>query len=313
MAGGFMDKGKKKLIIVISVVLVSLIAIAAIVVAVVKKKNSYRVIKVYEVKGDAYVKRNGIDDLKAYDNMLLESGDTVVLKKGEMTLKLDDDKYVYVEEGTEFILVAEGTKKDSRTKIQLNKGSITNEIDNKLSRDSSYEINTPNSTMAVRGTIFRVSVYEDDNHTVYTRVSVFDGNVATSLVYSDGKVNSDEVNVQKSKEVIIYQDDKNTDYVGDIRDIDYSDLPPEVIELLIEIIDKGTELDISRDELKEYISKYTGDCTVTFVYKGNEFGTQTVRAGECAKKPTLMPAPGGGWDYDFTEPVYKDITINWVE
>lgn len=308
-----MDKKKKKLILILSIAAVLIITAIITVVLVTKKKDSYRVIKVYEINGNAYVKRDGIDDLKVYDNMLLESGDTVALESGSMTLKLDDDKYVYVEEGTEFVLIAEGSKADSRTKIQLNRGAITNEIDNKLSQDSSYEINTPNSTMAVRGTIFRVYVYEDDNHTIFTKVSVFDGKVTTALAFSDGKVSQEQVDVQMGKEVIIYQDDKETDYVEGVREIDYSELPPEIIELLIELIDNGTQLGISKDELEEYITQNNAIYTVTFMYKGAEFGTQTVKAGECPTKPVLKPAQGGGWDYDFTEPVYGDITVNWIE
>lgn len=55
-----------------------------------------------------------------------------------------------------------GKKKSekSKTVIELQSGAITNDIRNKLSEGSSCEVNTPNSTMSVRGTMFRVVVYE---------------------------------------------------------------------------------------------------------------------------------------------------------
>ena len=71
-----------------------------------------------------------------------------------MRLKLDDDKYILVEENSILTIVAEGTKEDSKTAIHLEQGAITNEIQNKLNPNSSYEVTTPNSVMAVREPYF---------------------------------------------------------------------------------------------------------------------------------------------------------------
>ena len=48
-------------------------------------------VKEFELE-DVY-KRQGVDDLEPYANMLLKSGDTVRVDAGSMTLKLDEDKY----------------------------------------------------------------------------------------------------------------------------------------------------------------------------------------------------------------------------
>lgn len=52
-------------------------------------------------------------------------------------------------------------------------------------------------------------------------------------------------------------------------------------------------------------------CTVTFVYHGVVFGTQTVEEGQRITVPKLAPALSGAWDFDFSQPVTRDITIEW--
>ncbi len=315
---------KKKKVLIVSAVICVIAAAAIIILLLVNKKDSYRIIKVYEIEGEATVKRQGKGDIQVYNNMLLQSGDTISLKQGTMTLKLDDDKYVYVEENTEFELVASGSSANSKTKINLKSGAITNEITNKLSDDSAYEINTPNSTMAVRGTIFRVEIYTDDDMVTYTKISVFDGKVDTWLVYQDGSVAESSVSVSRGRETIIYEDDKNTDYLGEPEEIDYSALPEQAIQTLIKICESGSDIGVTPDELKQYLKEngngstdaegdgeQKGSCVVTFVYRGTVFGTQTVDYGECAEVPSLMPSDTGSWDFDFGTPITEDIDIEW--
>ncbi len=299
-------KSKKGLIIGIIVALVILIIVVVIIILS-NKDESYRIIKVYELEGKALVFREDEGEIEAYNNMVLESGDVIELASGTMTLKLDDDKYVYVEEGSQFELVATGTKADSRTTINLNKGAITNEIQSKLSKESSYEVNTPNSNMAVRGTTFRVCIYEIDG-VLYTRNTVFEGEVATKLKYKDGTYSVEVVTVPGGKEVIIYEDDTTTDYLTGVVDIDYESLPEEIKALVEEILGVGSipEYDTATSSDAE-----EGPFTVTFMYDGEIFGTQTVEKGECAQLPTLMPEPNGSWDFDFSTPIEEDTEINW--
>lgn len=315
---------KKKKALIVSAGICAIAAAAIIILLLVNKKDSYRIIKVYEIEGEATVKRQGKGEIQVYNNMLLQSGDTISLKQGTMTLKLDDDKYVYVEENTEFELIASGSSANSKTKIDLKSGAITNEITNKLSDDSAYEINTPNSTMAVRGTIFRVEIYTDDDMVTYTKISVFDGKVDTWLVYQDGSVAESSVSVNRGRETIIYEDDKNTDYLGEPSEIDYSALPEQAIQTLIKICESGSDIGVTPNELKQYLNdngngngsaegdgEQNGNCVVTFVYRGTVFGTQTVEYGECAEIPSLMPAKTGSWDFDFSTPITEDIDIEW--
>ncbi len=300
-----MKKSKKLIFIIVGILMMVCIAVVAIVMLS-KKEDSYRIIKVYEFDGNGLVSREGIGDIEPYANMVLESGDNIKLNAGLMTLKLDDDKYVYVEEKTEFSLEATGTAKDSKTTIKLKSGAITNEIQNKLSGDSSYEINTPNTTMSVRGTTYRVEVYQDEKGVNYTRVSVFEGTVATKLLYADGTISDDEVAVEAGKEVIIYEDDTTTDYMGGVTEIDYSTLPDELLITVGEVL--GMDETLSDEEI---IRNFKGPFTVTFTYNGNVFGTQIVEKGEYVQMPSLMPAPSGAWNFDFSQPILEDTEIKW--
>lgn len=298
--------GKKKVVIIVSGI--ALVAVIALVLFLtVFKKDAYRILKVFEFAGKGSVTRQDIGDIEPYSNMVLETGDTVALDEGEMVLLADEDKYIHLEEGTELILNAAGSSESSKTTIELKSGAITNDIQNKLSEGSYYEVNTPNSTMSVRGTIFRVEVYEE-NGIKYTRVSVFEGKVASRLVYKNGDVADNEVSIEKGKEVLIYEDDKTVDYVSPPKDIDYSDLPDSVKEILKNALEDGRDLDVTKEELEKYLSSVV---TVTFTYNGKVFGTQTISRGSKATEPTLAPAASGSWDWDFSKPVNSDTTIEW--
>ena len=297
---------KSKKMIIISAIVLAVIA-ALVVFLVLSKKDAYRILKVFELDGEAKVTRSDIGEIDPYVNMVLESGDNVKLNTGLMTLQADDDKYIHLEEGTELVLNATGDSANSKTTIELKSGAITNDIQNKLSEESSYEVNTPNSTMSVRGTMFRVEVYME-NGIKYTKVSVFEGGVASYLVYKDGTTSDREVKIEKGKEVLIYEDDKTVDYVSEPKDIDYSQLPESVLKLLEDAINEGRDLDLTIDELEKYLSSVV---TVTFKYNGKTFGSQTIKRGDKATKPSLAPASSGKWDWDFSKPVNKDIVIEW--
>ncbi len=318
------DKKKKTLIAVIAAAVVVAIAVVVVIIIAKNKAPAYRIIKVYEVQGQATVTNTTKGDIEAYENMVLESGDTVTVGKGKLTLKLDEDKYLYAESNTTFELLASGTAKDSKTTINLLDGNIANEIQNKLNDDSYYEINTPNSTMSVRGTIYYVSTYIGEDGKRYTKVSVFDGSVETNRISPGGENYGDNVMVQKGNEIIIYDDGDETEFVGEgIRDIDYDELPIELIDTLDTINkDHGKRVDIP-DEVLEVLEEARengtlddfenakGPFTVTFMFGDLEFASQTVEYGALVTKPSLQPAPTGQWDFDFTKPVRDDVVIKW--
>lgn len=273
-------KGKKIIGIIVALLLV--VCATVIIITMINGKESYRLIKIYEFDGDGSVTRESVGKIEPYNNMVLESGDKVKLNQGLMNLKLDEDKYVYVEEGTEFTLLATGTEDNSKTTIELEKGAITSDIQKKLNGESSYEINTPNVTVSVRGTKYRVDSYQDDAGATYSRVSVFEGTVASKLVFADGTVAEEVLDVEAGKEITIKQDDSATDYIGEPTDIDYSTLP-EYVGGEMDNATVGTATDGEEEESSEETAeeRMESDLTDEELHSINVFATylSTTQAG----------------------------------
>ena len=222
-----------------------------------KKEEAYRNIKVMSINGSATVERASVGTLDAYADMKLENGDRLSVDgSSSLTLSMDDDKYAMLEPGSSLTLEADGTKENSRTVIHLEAGAVMNYLSEKLSEGSSYEVTVPNSTMAVRGTVFRVAIAYDENGESYTTVQVFEGIVGCRLVFPDGTISEEEVQLAPGKEVLIHGDTSISEYVGDKgHDIDYTTLNREALEFLLFCIDDGADLCIPREEVEELLRR----------------------------------------------------------
>lgn len=222
-----------------------------------KKEESYRDIKVMSIKGTATVERASVGSLDAYEDMKLESGDRLsVDSSSSLILSMDDNKYAMLEPGSSLTLEADGTRENSRTVIHLEAGAVMNYLSEKLNEKSSYEVTVPNSTMAVRGTVFRVAIVYDEDGDSYTTVQVFDGIVGCRLVFPDGTISEEEVQLAPGKEVLIHGDTSISEYVGDKgHDIDYTTLNREALEFLLFCIDDGADLCIPREEVEELLRR----------------------------------------------------------
>lgn len=222
-----------------------------------KKEESYRDIKVMSIKGTATVERASVGSLDAYEDMKLESGDRLsVDSSSSLILSMDDNKYAMLEPGSSLTLEADGTRENSRTIIHLESGAVMNYLSEKLSEKSSYEVTVPNSTMAVRGTVFRVAIVYDEDGDSYTTVQVFDGIVGCRLVFPDGTISEEEVQITPGREVLIHGDTSISEYVGDKgHDIDYTTLNREALEFLLFCIDDGSDLCLTREEVEELLRR----------------------------------------------------------
>ena len=186
----------KKSLIIGGVILAVLAAVVSIVLYFYFREEQYRSIKVFEVNGECSVDR-GKDSLKAFKDMSLSSGDVfTVAEDGFARLKLDEDKYVYLQPDTRVRLTASGNEKNSRTMVFVERGSMTTEVQKKLSAKSTYDIVTPNTTMAIRGTITHTNVTIEDNGSVCTSSAVVEGKVDYT-VYKKGK-NGETIAVEKA-------------------------------------------------------------------------------------------------------------------
>ena len=183
------------------------------------EEETYRVVKVFETQGQYNtVERGTTGTIDAYSGMNLQNGDIVSTgADSNMRISLDGDKYILLDHNSEVQLVAENSSNDSKTIIELKKGEILNEITEPLSENSTYEVNTPKATMAVRGTSFYVQTEMLENGSYITDLEVIHGKVAVWLYDESGNKKGDEVFVQEGYKVTIVIDpNENTENSPDV-------------------------------------------------------------------------------------------------
>lgn len=245
---------KKNTLMVLCMILALLIGLCG---CSAEKEEAFRLIQVLEVSGSVSVERESIGVMDAYEGMRLESGDKItVATESWLKIKMDDDKYALVEPDSSLKLEASGSSADSKTVIHLQTGAISNRLEEKLSDASSYEVNTPNSTMAVRGTVFRVEVTINEDGVSISNVSVYDGSVATRLVYPDGTMDEEQeaVLLVDGTAAQIWGNDTLSRYVTTDAELELDDLRLKTLKFLQEAQEAGQDLEISPKELEELIA-----------------------------------------------------------
>lgn len=308
-------KNKLKVILPIGGVLIAAVVVLAVFLL---GKEAYRVIQVSKIEGHAGVERVDIGTLDAYAGMMLQSEDSVsVDAESYLYLKLDEDKYIMAEPGCKMHLSATGNSTNSKTEIRLEEGSVVNRLDNKLSEESAYGITTPNSTMAVRGTVFRVEVLIAEDGILETRISVYEGEVGCCLIQPDGTVGEEFIIVANDETIVIRSENDRTYLVTDKpEEVEYEKLERKILEFILKAIDENQDHEVT-DETEELIRWLLSNrtyitYTITFYAGGELFGTQQVTEGECATVPLLLPSMTGHWDFDFSTPIEQDIRVDWV-
>ena len=162
---------KRKIMIVITSI-IGILAIALAIILPIAIHNGtgirgFRNIKIHQINGESSIVRN-TKSLKAYKDMNLRNGDTIQTgADAELVLRLDEDKYIYVGKNSNVDLTSIKNTK-TRTVLRVNVGSIVSEVKNKLTDLEEFEVETPNSTMAIRGTTFAVDVENKDDEKVVT-------------------------------------------------------------------------------------------------------------------------------------------------
>lgn len=246
------NKNGKKIILIVGCMLLFLVVIAILYMSVWDRNESYRSIKITEVNGNVtYTDAKG----KSYDaveNMNLESGCALATDAGSyVVLRLDDDKYVTLEEKSAMNLYAESTKENGKTKIELTDGSVLNEIQNHLTEDASYEVKTPGATMSVRGTVFEVSYNAKKGEAV---LSVYDGKVALA---TEG---STEESLYEAGEYTQFEEkDGNIEFIVERDRITESMIAPFVLERLKAIRDSGREIIYDTEKDNDKTTAYDSD------------------------------------------------------
>lgn len=223
-------------------------------VAVLLQGGGYRSIAVEQVAGTVNVVGE-MNNGQAYKGEHLYSGDDVtVMDASELVMCMDNDKFVYADANTHFKLEASDKSEDSRIKIYLDAGSELNELQSKLEAGETYEVDTPNSTMSVRGTSFRVTVYKASDGLIYTLTEVTTGEVLVRLKTTDGSYNGVEKLFTPGQSALIRGNSEFSEFVSsgllDANDIEntgdddalelaYGSLPEDGMERLIALLEGG--------------------------------------------------------------------------
>ena len=215
-------------------------------------EESYRQIKIHEIEGSATVTREGTGDVEPYVNMMLQNKDeAATATESYVQLQLDQDKYILMEPSTKILIEATGNETDSKTKINLTQGAIVNKIEKSLSENSTYEVTTPSSTMAVRGTTFRVEVTVDEKGESYTTLTVCEGKVECRLIAPDGTVSEEPVIVEEGEQVKIRGTQTESEYVGDKGNFDYEEFKEKVLWFVGYVEEEVTELETETETILE--------------------------------------------------------------
>lgn len=264
------------------------------------KEEAYRMIQVLEVSGSVSVEREAMGTLDAYEGMRLESGDRITVG-GEswLKIKMDEDKFALVEPGSILRLEASGSSADSKTVLHLEAGAVSSRLESKLGDGASYEVNTPNSTMAVRGTVFRVEVIIDEDGVSIANVSVYGESVAARLIHPDGSVDPEHsaVLIVEGTTAQVWGNEILSRYVTTDSRLELGDLQRKTLEFLQESAASGENLQVSQEELKELIDALEQSTSEEPTQEMSapaeettEVTEETVEATEEPTQPTTAPA-----------------------
>lgn len=149
------------------------------------KKNESRKMSLIEVDGTISIER-GKETITGERGMELKSGDVIVTgEKSGARIRIDDDKFLYLGASSNILLTAKGTADNGKTSVFVEKGSVMTEVKRKLNAASSFDVVTPNTSMAIRGTKTLTEVYEDILGAIKTSAAVVEGQVVFSAIQKD--------------------------------------------------------------------------------------------------------------------------------
>ena len=205
-----MKKANKKFLIIIAIIIIAVIAVVGTILLI--GNGGHRVIKVDKVSGEASLEREETKQ-EIYEGSNLKSQDAVITgQDGQVELLVDSDKHIWAQENTKFKVVSSGDENKGKLKIELQYGTSLVEIEEKLPEGAFFEVETPNATVGVRGTIFETSYYEEENKTV---VQVTSGVVEVISDTESVMVEAGQSAVVVDDDVELVDDTENTDASGE--------------------------------------------------------------------------------------------------
>ena len=195
------DKAVPLIIAFIAVVVVGVIAI--------KYYNnrdivsSQRTACLIYVEGPCTVMREGAT-INATSEMPLYSGDTIYTGiDASARIRLDNDKFLYLDATTRINLTATGTPENSHTLVYVEAGSMLTEVKETLADGSTFDIVTPNTSTSIHGTEVVTQVEITVDGTTITNIGFADGIGTYSVIEraTDGTICKTENTIQAGQAV----------------------------------------------------------------------------------------------------------------
>ena len=267
----YKKKKDRKNIILITVAALALVVTTAVwLLCFTGDNQGYRTISVVDLSGNVSVVKDDIE-YSAYPGMVLQEGHEIVTAANSyVRLVLDDDKYVKLEPGSKMVFDTLGVFGSNKTKLNLERGSMTSEIVKPLDSDAEYVVVAPNAVLSVRGTFFRVDLGVGEDGQINADVMTYGGSVASQRVMPTGEVMEEEVLIDAGFKTSINMGTEDTVYVmqavdgaidttGDgvanLAPIVKTDIPDDDMVDIYFASENGHELFVTAEEVKEDIEE----------------------------------------------------------
>lgn len=173
-------------LILIGVISILMIIAGAIVVSLYFGGDVARNLTVTDISGTVNITRDG-KGINVARQSKLRSGDIISTdKNGSVRISIDGDKYIWVEPDSSAYIYFTDVASKGDISVNLTKGSVICQLNSELKGGASFSLKTPNSTVSVKGTVFRAEFdyaqeYKNYKNVMITQVQNFDGTVELQL------------------------------------------------------------------------------------------------------------------------------------
>ncbi|MCM1022971.1 MAG: FecR family protein [Prevotella sp.] len=177
-------------LILIGVISILMVIAGAIVLSLYFGGDVARRLVITDISGTAHISRDG-KRINAGKQTVLQSGDVITTSEESfLRISVDRDKFVWVEPDSNVYIYFTDVDSKGDISVNLTKGAVICRLNNKLRKNATFALKTPNSSVSVRGTVFRaefdyVKEYMGYKDVMITQVQNFDGTVALQLYDAD--------------------------------------------------------------------------------------------------------------------------------
>ncbi len=193
--------------------------------------------KVTAVSGTVKVKRSGsTKEFDAFVNMSVGVGDKVTTgADGSVSIVVDDVNVIKANKSTSFTFKnLSKVGKEPSSAYTIHYGSVNNTVNKKGFAKDSYKVNTSNTVMGVRGTVFEVAKKISETGDQDISLVTIDGVVAVSnmTVSDDGTSSLNEVGSVSANQQIVFSN--NDSKSGEVVVLDINKLGADSLRWLLD-------------------------------------------------------------------------------